>query len=178
MDFAGIISSAALTISAIAKWDDEISERNETLIDISTAVARLSSILDLLRKKAETGELNTIIGPEILALGAVLKKTLEHVEIWRNRRGRKGILALFNPSYVLAKLQNDERKISQQIIELLFAVAVSDLSQNGKPNVHQWIRNHEVLRFWEVHVGNEVQPCLRGLIHRHFLLLQRYSKTH
>src|ERR1700738_1732914 len=99
MDFAGIISSAALTISAIAKWDDEISERNETLIDISTAVARLSSILDLLRKKAETGELNTIIGPEILALGAVLKKTLEHVEIWRNRRGRKGILALFNPSY-------------------------------------------------------------------------------
>jgi len=86
----------------------------------------------------------------------VLKKTLEHIQIWRDRNIKRSLIAIIRPSHVIAKLQNDERKMSQQTIELLFALSAANFTDQGRPKVRQWIRNHEVADFWEKQIGFEV----------------------
>ena len=156
IDIAGIILSAIGTAASIAQWSEQISERNETLDDLNATVSRLSNILEFLRSKVEREELNEIVGLEVLALGSVLRKTLEHIQIWRNRNIKRSLIAVVRPSYVIAKLQDDERKMSQQTIELLFAFSAANFTKTGRPNMRKWIRNEEVGDFWETQIGLDV----------------------
>lgn len=76
-------------------------------------------------------------------------------------------IAFVRPNTATAILRGDERKISAQLIMLLFAMSTTSYLQSdmikevertkGKPNALTWVRNPEVADFWEKYVGAEVQ---------------------
>ena len=177
MDVAGIILSVIGTAASIAQWTQQISERNETLDELAATVSRLSNILEFLRSKSEREELNEIVGLEVLALGSVLRKTLEHIQIWRHRNVKRSLLAIVRPSYVIDRLQEDARKLSQQTIELLFAFSAVGFTNTGRPNMRKWIRNEEVGEFWENRIGLDVKclfPCVSDVSQKFFAPTQQF----
>ena len=159
MDVVGLVSSVIDMTSSISKWAEQVSKRNETIENLAATVNRLSSILEVLRSKASSNELHNIVTLEILALGSLLKKTQEHIEVWSRPSPKRKFMAVARPSYVLAKFQDDERRMALQVIELLFALSTCDVADTGLQHMHKWIRNQEVSQFWMKEIGTQVfQP--------------------
>jgi hypothetical protein len=165
MDPLTAITTAANIALTIKKWVDDTAEKNEAIIAIGSTINRLSNVLGLLATKARAGEIDSIITPEIDYLGSLLTKTLQHVRVWTpHRLNVKKIVATLNPATVVEVIREDERKIMEQLIMLMFALSARSYANDGvhapddnvQPNALKWIRNPEVADFWGAFVGSKV----------------------
>jgi len=128
----------------------------------------------------------TLVIPQILSLGSVLTKTLHDIRIWTPRTlGLKKIVASLVPRKVIEIIREDERKIMQQLVILMFALSTTSnhhpgsgrtAKDNSKPNALKWIRNPEVADFWATYVGRHVlNPSQYQLTVRYFMFRQPIS---
>ena len=185
MDPITAIATVAKIALAIKTWVDDKSEKDEAIIEVGETVGRLSNILDHLSMKANYGEIDLVVTPQILSLGSVLTKTLQDIRIWTPRTlGLKKILATLVPRKVIEVIREDERKIMQQLVILMFALSTTSnhpagsgrSEDNSKPNALKWIRNPEVADFWGTYVGRHVlNPSLYQLTMRYFMFRQPIS---
>jgi len=90
----------------------------------------------------------------------------------RTSTGRKfslrSAIGVLRPSCVIAELEKDQKRINDQILQLLLALTVMSFANNattqshnapqeaGRPNALKWIRNPEVAEFWGKYIGAEV----------------------
>ena len=157
-----VIATVVHTAVLIKKWIDETQKKEETILNISQTVQRVSNILQTLSAGARVRQNNDILASEILCLGSALNKTLEHLFVWSPRKfGIKKVISFVNPSTVTEILREDERNINQQIIMVLFMLSTLNYLQTTEnecpaPNALNWIKNEGVAKFWEDHVGREV----------------------
>lgn len=168
MDPVTVISSVIRVAIAVKAWIDETKHKDEVMEDLGGTVDRLSNILQHLSSKARVGLVKEILSPEILCLGSLLNKTHEHLRVWRPKDWTiKKAVAFVSPNTATEILRNDERKISAQLIMLLFALSTTSYLENdkikdverteGKPNALKWVRNPEVADFWGKYVGSDVR---------------------
>lgn len=168
MDPVSVVTTVVHVAVAVKTWIDETKEKDEVMDDLGGTIDRLSNILQHLLSKARSGMVDEILSPEVLSLGSVLNKTYEHLRVWRPKDWTiKKVIAFVNPSSATAALRNDGKKISDQLIMLLFAMSTTSYLQNdnvkdverakGRPNALTWVRNPEVSDFWEKFVGAEVK---------------------
>jgi hypothetical protein len=169
MDPVSVIATVANTALAIKKWLDDTAEKNEAITEIGGTINRLSNVLDLLSTKARLGEVDSMIIPDIDYLGSILTKTLQDVRVWTpHGLNVKKIVATLSPAKVVEIIREDERKIMQQLIMLMFTLATRNYlndpvhapDENAKPNALKWIRNPEVADFWGAFVGSKVIKSL------------------
>jgi hypothetical protein len=162
VDPISVLTLAMTTGLAIKNWIEARGEKEETLANMSETVSRLSHILDILQPKVESQSDNTLLTLEVLQLGSILTKTLEHLSVWKPRKlNMKRVINFVKPTTVTLILQADERRISQQVIMILFALSITSYikgmnNDQAKPNALKWIRNLEVAHFWDSYVGREV----------------------
>jgi hypothetical protein len=162
MDPVTAITTVANIALAIKKWLDDTAEKSEAIVAIGSTINRLSNVLDLLATKARVGEIDSIITPEIDYLGSILTKTLQDVRVWTPRGlNVKKIVATLTPAKVVEVIREDERKIMEQLIMLMFALSARSYVNDRvhvpeEPNALKWIRNPEVANFWAVFVGSKV----------------------
>jgi len=168
MDPVTVINAVIRVAIAMKAWIDQTKQTDEVMEDLGGTVDRLSNILQHLSSQARVGMVNELLSPEILCLGSILNKTYEHIRVWRpNDWTIKKVVAFVSPNTATEILRNDERKISAQLIMLLFALSTTRYLENdkikeverteGKPNALKWVRNPEVADFWGNYVGSDVQ---------------------
>jgi hypothetical protein len=165
MDPISSITTVIHLAVAVKQWIDETNEKEEILVEISETVDRLSNILNVL---SSSGKKDDNLVAAIKSLGAHLKKTYEHLRVWKPKDlSFHKVMAFIHPTSVSDVLQKDQKQISDTILVVLLALSAigfgkSNLdSTEAKPNARKWIRNLEVADFWEKHVGMEVSSlCL------------------
>ena len=168
MDPVAVISTVIHVAIAVKAWIEQTKQKDEVMEDLESTVERLSNILQHLSNKARVGMVNDLLSPEILCLGSILNKTYEHLRVWRPKDWTiKKVVAVVSPNTATEILRYDERKISGQLIMLLFALSTTSYLQNdkikevggieGKPNALKWVRNPEVADFWGKYVGSDVR---------------------
>ena len=165
MDPIAAISTVANIAVAIKTWVDDQADKDDVILEVGQMVARLSNILDHLSMKASLGEIDLVVAPQILSLGSVLTKTLQDIQSWTPRKlGLRKVVATLVPRKVIEIIREDERRIMQQMIILMFALSATGhhpessrpAEDNSKPNALKWIRNPEVADFWGTYVGRQV----------------------
>ena len=153
--------STVITIALkVKQWIDDTHEKEEILLDISATVDRLSNVLSVLERKHEK---DSSLDAAVSSLGALLKKTYEHLCVWKPKKlGIHKVVAFIHPITVTEVLQKDQKAISDSILVVLLALSAVGYMRSEKaedtqrPNVLKWIRNPEVADFWGKHVGADV----------------------
>ena len=85
--------STVITIALkVKRWIDDTRDTEEILLDISATVDRLSNVLD--RKHEKEPSLDAVVS----SLGGLLKKTYEHLRVWKPRKlGIRKVVAFIHP---------------------------------------------------------------------------------
>lgn len=173
MDPISVVQAIFSTAVAIQKWIDLSNSRNSTIRELKTTVSRISSILSPLLPISSQSQPSTVVSPRLNPatisclqdLGETLSRTREHLSLWTDKRSKRvALLSFLSPSTVLDELQDDEKRISQRVSILAFALQVSDMSSRDQvgsvtdrqPSTVSFLASEEVRKFWTQTIGNEV----------------------
>lgn len=176
MDPISVVQAIFSTAVAIQKWIDLSNSRNSTIRELKTTVSRISSILSPLLPISSQSQPSTVVSPRLNPatisclqdLGETLSRTREHLSLWTDKRSKRvALLSFLSPSTVLDELQDDEKRISQRVSILAFALQVSDMSSRDQvgsvtdrqPSTVSFLASEEVRKFWTQTIGNEVSCC-------------------
>src|SRR5438876_10339642 len=136
MDPIAIVSTVIYVLTEIKAWIDMIEQRKEIIRTIAGQVELISNVLEPLQLRinelpeSTTEPLKKLVLPSILALGATLNKVLEHLRIWEPQgpgRTRHTLVAFIAPGRVIAIFEAHQRKISEGINVLQFALITSEI---------------------------------------------------
>src|SRR5271170_2104779 len=107
--------STVITIALkVKQWIDDTRDKEEILVDIAATVDRLSNVLSVLER---TGTNDPSLDAAVNSLGALLKKTYEHLCVWKPKKlGVHKAVAFILPSTVTEVLQKDQKAISDSIL--------------------------------------------------------------
>jgi len=171
-DTLATIKHVVRVAGLIKQWIDESAYSSETMNQISTQAQRIiSAILEPLRSEEVRipTEFHPSLMPAILALGATLNKTLEHIRVWSSPETRyhRKIIAFRSPAKVAAIFQEHEKNINRDANVLQLAIIAVMFRQMAhrevlippKTRTLDLLQNHEIVHFWKTMVGEEVRAC-------------------
>jgi hypothetical protein len=158
----GIKSLFGLAI-LLRTWLEERKEKDSTVKAISSHISRICTLMEPFQG---ANNLDPSIQHGFLAIGDVLARTKEHLLVWGNKRSYSlgSVLDFLDPASVTKKLKEDEQQLSQQLVVMLFSIAVigyfrdrSPMSEKDKNTfVFGSVRNKEVMEFWQRYIGARV----------------------
>ncbi|KAF9456832.1 hypothetical protein BDZ94DRAFT_1241245 [Collybia nuda] len=172
MEFLAVVTTVYALAKSIHTWVEEYEEKHATIRQISGIISQIQHILMPLQDDRDPIEIEPQTLGAIRSIGGALKKTQEHLVVWKHRRSSR-IFAAFSPSSVIKQLKEDERQLSQQLILLLTSIAVVGFVQKQRKrrsliprSIGSWekqesvvlasIGNFEVKQFWRAYVGAEL----------------------
>ena len=134
----------------IKAWIDDLGEQKKIMNDIAMQAELLSNVLEPLKNRLTAGPtteptaepLKKLILPSILALGKILRKVSEHLEVWKPRgqaRRRHVIIAFLAPGHVISIFEDHKKQISEgiQILHLALSTSQELRFESLASNFHQ-----------------------------------------
>ncbi|KAF8875453.1 hypothetical protein BD779DRAFT_1678253 [Infundibulicybe gibba] len=149
MDPISTVRSICTLATSLLVWLGQLGEKEEALTGLSATVSRVCAVLIRFQGIAQP-TLDPTLVHALYCLGDVLRRTEEHLRIWKGRRGRRASLN-----------RVDEQQLSQQLIIILFAMATISYFEKNAPgqvlekNQFEFcpVQNRDVFEFWKDYVG-------------------------
>jgi hypothetical protein len=165
MDPISAIHSLISLASAVKAWLDARQEKEAVIVSISTAVTRIYDVIAPLEgPAAKSLDLNVVSA--FLGIGDVLHRTKEHLIAWGVKRPNSlsGITIFFAPGQINKALKEDERDLNNQLIMMLFTLAMKEFfhdtaspeSQRADHFYLGSVVNEKILGFWRDYIGAKV----------------------
>jgi hypothetical protein len=171
--------SAVITLLTFAisvrTWLDDIEEKDSTIVAVSANVNRICTILELFK---DVKDLEPTIKSSLLGVGDALARTKEHLSVWKIKGPRKrrinslnSLMDFLEPSAATKLLKEDERQLSLQITLMMLSFTADNYFRSRLPTISEPqdtsdarpICNEELQKFWQEHIGAEVNSFFTGV---------------
>ncbi|KAH6907640.1 hypothetical protein BKA70DRAFT_360677 [Coprinopsis sp. MPI-PUGE-AT-0042] len=177
MDIAGLILNLVGVARGIHTFLDETKSKKEKFRQLEWRVLSLIEILSPLASRNQSKALLHLqeryqIGIIFMELAEILGCIRERILAHNNHSGFGGIMDFVNPTVLLGKLEDDEKRLSRWIeifgLHLQIAQRLSCISQQPTSSlavaraervrrVNDHVRTTDVARFWNNCIGMEIK---------------------
>ena len=123
MEVLAIATTVCTLCKAIHLWIDEHAQKEALLSQIASSVLQIHNILMPFASAEFKGNGEAQLSDSIRSIGDVLQRTKEHLVVWKSKRWQK-LVAVLNPTVLIAQLRDDEMQLNRQLIILLTSMAV------------------------------------------------------